>query len=531
LLVGRGSAKQIDGTDRRESGQRTLGERGHEKSHANDAGQRAGNYRLAGWASSDALRFGANECQRTYVDIRFSRTPTHLGHQQRSSLLCTLTDMYKHAAVIGGGISGLASALALSGRGFRVTLFEGDADLGGLGTTFSWRGVHLERFYHCVLPNDDALIARIHELGLSDQMLWRTTKMGFMYRRRVWPMNTPRDLLSFGPLSVRERLRMGLMGLRARFGGLSPQLDDVTAEDWIRGMVGDRCFDVLWKPLLSAKIGDHYAALPALWLSSRMSREKSAGPEKKGCLVGGYRSLIDAFAAELVRRGVTLRMQTRVNTIDQDRGHMTVSTDHASRESFDFVVCTLPLVQFQQITRGLPIPQMLAELKLDYQGVVSGVFLTREPLTHYYWMPWVDSGATAQGVIEMSNLVPRERSHGFHVNYLVNYTHRNSDLFKLDEEGLLARYRSDLAVLFPEVSASIVDQYLFRAPFVEPMWTTGYSRCVPPLSVIPGRLYLACTAQVYPRVNSWNACCEVVDTMMPRLIEEVGLGSASKAAT
>jgi len=33
-------------------------------------------------------------------------------------------------------------------------------------------------------------------------------------------------------------------------------------------------------------------------------------------------------------------------------------------------------------------------------------------------------------------------------------------------------------------------------------------------SAIPGRLYLACTAQVYPRVNSWNSCCEVVDEMM-----------------
>ena len=33
----------------------------------------------------------------------------------------------------------------------------------------------------------------------------------------------------------------------------------------------------------------------------------------------------------------------------------------------------------------------------------------------------------------------------------------------------------------------------------------------PPTSVIPGRLYLACTAQVYPRVNSWNSCCEVVE--------------------
>jgi protoporphyrinogen oxidase len=435
--------------------------------------------------------------------------------------------MSQKAAVVGGGISGLATALALSGRGFEVTLYESDSDLGGLGTTFEWRGTHLERFYHCLLPNDTALLERVSELGLDDQMLWRETKMGFMYQRRIWPMNTPRDLLTFGPLTIFERLRMGLMGLRARYGGLSPQLDLITAESWIRSMVGDRCFDILWKPLLSAKIGDHYAALPALWLSSRMNREKSTGPERKGCLTRGYRSLIDAFATELAKRGVALRLNARVAAIEQAGERMTVRLESGDPGTFDFVVCTLPLIAFQKMTRGLPLPEPLSSLKLDYQGVVSALFFTQKPLTDYYWMPWVDSGATSQGVIEMSNLVPLERSLGRHVNYLVNYTHRESDLFKLPDDQLIARYRADLEALFPEAAASVGDVRLFRAPFVEPIWTTGYSKVVPPTSVIPGRLYLACTAQVYPRVNSWNSCCEVVDSMLPRLYEEV----AARATT
>jgi len=435
--------------------------------------------------------------------------------------------MSQHAAVIGGGISGLASALALAGRGHRVTLFEGDDDLGGLGTSFPWRDTHLERFYHCLLPNDTALLARVHELGLDPQLRWRETAMGFMYQRRIWPMNTARDLLTFGPLSVPERLRMGLMGLRARFHGLSPALDLVTAEDWIRGMVGDRCFEILWKPLLAAKVGDHYPALPALWLSSRMNREKSTGPERKGCLTGGYRSLIDAWAAELRRRGVTIRLRARAAAVERAGEHMSVRLEDGEGGAFDFVVCTTPLVHFQRLTRALALPAPLAGLALDYQGVISALFFTRRPLTHYYWMPWVDSGATSQGVIEMSNLVAIERTQGLHLNYLVNYTHRDGGLFALDDDALLARYRADLAALFPAAAADVAEVRLFRAPFVEPIWTTGYSRRVPPTSVLPGRLYLACTAQVYPRVNSWNSCCEVVDGMMPRLEEEVAARAAA----
>src|SRR6185503_7245596 len=151
----------------------------------------------------------------------------------------------------------------------------------GLGTTFPYRDGNLERFYHCLLPHDHALLAHVRELGLDSQLLWRETQMGFMYQRRMYPLNTPGDLLRFGPLTVFERLRLGLMGLRARFGGRDPRLDSITAERWLRRMTGDRAFNILWKPLLSAKIGEAYTALPALWLSSRMNREKSTGPERK----------------------------------------------------------------------------------------------------------------------------------------------------------------------------------------------------------------------------------------------------------
>jgi protoporphyrinogen oxidase len=438
--------------------------------------------------------------------------------------------MSVHAAVLGGGITGLATALALTGRGVRVTLFEGDGDLGGLGTTFAWRDTHLEKFYHCILPDDAALLPRIAELGLSDQLLWRETAMGFMYQGRIWPMNTPMDLLRFGPLSPWERVRMGLLGLRARHAGLAPALDDITAEDWVRGLVGDRCFEVLWKPLLSAKIGDHYRALPALWLSSRMNREKASGPERKGCLTGGYRALIDAFAATLRARGAGIRLRAKVEGLAETSDGMTVALADGVRERFDLVVSTLPLVTFQRITRELALPPGLRDLTLDYQGVVSSVFLTEQPLTHYYWMPWVDSGVRAQGVIEMSNLVPRSRTHGLHVNYLVNYTHRDTPLFQLDDDALLAVHAADLARLFPAAAATVRERFVFRAPFVEPIWTTGYSRLLPPHRVRPGRLYLAGTSQVYPRVNSWNSCCAVVDQMLPEIEADLAAAGARAVA-
>lgn len=414
---------------------------------------------------------------------------------------------------MGGGISGLASAIRLSRLGHPVTLFESEPVLGGLGVTFPYRGGHLEKFYHCILPNDTALIELIKEVGLEDDLIWRQTGMGFMHRGRVYPMNTAGDLLRFSPLSIIDRLRLGLMGVRARYNGQAESLDEIPVDEWIRRQVGSRAFDVMWKPLLEAKIGDGYSSIPALWLSSRLSREKNTAKEVKGCLRRGYRSLVAAIEQTLERNGATIRLNTRIDAIERDGERMVVRIGD-ERLSFDSVVATSPLIQFQKLTQSLELPDSIRSLELDYQGVVSAVFIMREPLTPYYWMPVVDSGATAQGIIEMSNLVPLTRSDGMYVTYLVNYTHRSGEYFARSEDELLAAYRADLERLFPDAAASIEDAFLFRAPFVEPIWPLGYRSKRPSSSVIPGRLYMASTAQVYPRVNSWNSCCEVVNELM-----------------
>jgi protoporphyrinogen oxidase len=317
-----------------------------------------------------------------------------------------------------------------------------------------------------------------------------------------------------------DRLRLGLMAFRSRFGGLNPKLDRIAVADWIKGMIGERAFDILWKPMLQAKLGDSYPGIPALWLSSRMNREKNTKRETKGCLKRGYRSLIDAFADALRARGAEIRMGTRVNAIEEDGDRMALRLDPGGRETFDFVVSTSPLIHFRKMTESLPIPERMRNLELDYQGVVSGVFLLKKPLSPYYWMPIVDSGATCQGVIEMSNLVPLDRSEGLYVTYLVNYTHRSSALYAKPDAELLQGYRDDLAALFPDAGRTVVDQFLFRAPFVEPIWTLGYRDVCPPFSVLPGRLYMASTAQVYPQVNSWNSCCDIVERMMVQVKAE-----------
>jgi protoporphyrinogen oxidase len=227
-------------------------------------------------------------------------------------------------AILGGGISGLATARRLLGRGHHVTLYEADERLGGLGGTFSHDGIELEKFYHCMLPTDGALLAHVAELGLGERMAWSPTDMGFRVKDTTYPLNTPLDLLRFAPLRWRDRLRLGLLAVQARLVGTQPALDDITAAEFVRKTVGEQAFELLWKPLLAAKIGDHYPALPALWLTSRLHREKNVGRERKGCLRGGYRALIEAFANDLAQRGAALHTKSPIAALARDGDGMRV---------------------------------------------------------------------------------------------------------------------------------------------------------------------------------------------------------------
>src|SRR6202008_3000892 len=117
---------------------------------------------------------------------------------------------------------------------------------------------------------------------------------------------------------------------------------------WLRGMAGERAFEILWRPMLEAKIGAPWDSLPALWVSSRMHREKNTGPERKGCLRHGYRSLIDAFERRIMERGGTVRLGTRIDAIERDGDAMALRLAGGARAGFDYVVATSPLGVFQR---------------------------------------------------------------------------------------------------------------------------------------------------------------------------------------
>lgn len=438
-------------------------------------------------------------------------------------------------AVVGGGISGLATAYRLAGAGIPVTLFESSGSFGGLGGQFEYEGTSYDKYYHVILPTDEHLLGLTDELGLGDTVYWKETSLGFLFRRRTYRLAGPLDLLRFDPVPFADRIRLGLTALWAAHVARPGPLDEITVDVWLRRLSGRRAFDRLWRPLLEAKFGDAYREIPALWYWASFNREKGTQKEVKGYLRGGYRAVAEALIRSAREAGANLRTGSEVERVSIDSAGLehgtpsgvTVRVD-GQDVAFGAVVFATPFAAVPRLADPETLGRLTRDLpvELDHQGVINVLLMLRRPLTPYYWLPVVDCGVPFRGIVETTRVLKPEDAGGHHLVYLLNYVHRSTDEFSRADEDLASDYVAGLLDLMPELNEQdILFRQVFRTPYVEPIWTPGYSSRVPPLELIPGRVYLATTAQVYPNVTSWNSSIGLANRVAERLIGSTGAGS------
>ncbi|GAA1274840.1 FAD-dependent oxidoreductase [Saccharothrix xinjiangensis] len=415
--------------------------------------------------------------------------------------MATATPRDEHVVVVGGGICGLAAAHRLARSGARVTLLEGSDRLGGLGTFFPWRDRWVERFYHCVMPTDDHLLGLLDELGLRHSIRWERTRMGMVVSGRHHPFNTALDLLRFTPLSLVDRVRFGVVTLLLRRLGRRRDLDTTRTEDWLRGLYGDRVWELLLAPLFGAKFGERFGDVPALYLWQRLGREGAVSV--RGYPEGGYRAVIDALRASIEDNGGVVRLNAPVRRIGVAGGARLELPDEVL--TADRVISTLPLPQLRQVADDDLAPR-LPDVELPYQGVVNALFFLRRPLSGHYWTPVVRSGTDFDGLVQMTPLAGVGPYDGRHLVYAMRYTDRGSALFAEGDAAVAERWTAQLLALHPGLRREDVDDVrVFRAPFVEPVHPLGYLALRPPVVVAGTPLLLATTAHVYPDVTSWNS--------------------------
>ncbi|MFI6348187.1 FAD-dependent oxidoreductase [Streptomyces sp. NPDC050560] len=435
------------------------------------------------------------------------------------------TDGRVCAAVVGGGIAGLAAATALAERGVRVDLVERADALGGRvagwpvrladGTTQTMsRGFHafFRQYYNLrnLLRRVDPTLAML--TPVEDYPLQHADGPRDSFARM--PRTPPWNVLAFTATSptftagglARMRPRAALPLLDVHATGVYDRLDHLSAADFLTAIrfpaaarhlafeVFSRSFFADPRQLSAAELALMFH-IYFLGSAEGLLFDTAADPFPT--------ALWDPLAARLARRGVDIRTGTTAHRLTEDRtGGFTLTTAPSGTPGtprarhYDAVVLALD-------TGGLKALDVRSR-RLDgtgWQRRVDGLRQAPPFLVSRYWLDRpVRTGRPAflgtSGYGPLDNVSVLERFEGQAARWASRTGGSVVELHAYaaatgDPAALRGRLRSELARVYPETAeAAVVDErHEWRSDC--PLFTPGSYRDRPTVTTAHPRLVLA----------------------------------------
>lgn len=420
----------------------------------------------------------------------------------------------KTVCVIGAGLTGLVAAYRLAGQGHAVILLESTLEAGGMVSAFPLGRTRLEHIYHHSFTSDRDLIALARELGLGDAFSYHETRDALFSGGRLYPFSGALDLMRFRPIPFLQRLRTGLMVLKA--GRISDYraLEHETAVDYLTRSSGGAACEELWKPLLRAKFDQDAERVSAVWIWNKFklrggSRDSKISRQKLGYMRGSFQTLTDALVRGIEDRGGRIHYGfTAMDIIRRGRRYQVACIlDNCSQATFtvDTVIAAVASRQFANIVTSLalPKPYMQRIRQVRYKGDLCLVLRIRKSLSPYYWTTVCDDLPFVVAV-EHTNMTGTA-DYGGSVVYLSRYLDVSDPLWIKPDGEIFQQFAEGLKKMYPAFSsADVMDWRLRRTRYAQPVITCGYRSRQPEMETPAPGVFLAGMAQIYPEDRGMN---------------------------
>lgn len=281
----------------------------------------------------------------------------------------TNTTADTRVAIIGGGISGLAAALALEKRGVPYQLLEAGESFGGVIRTEARDGFVLEGGPDAMLAQKPEAIALCRELGLGDRLVPTNPDeraVFVLHRRKLHPL--PEGMMLAVPTKIVPFLASSLfswpgklrMGLDLVIPGQNGHADESIAS-FLRRRFGQEAVERIGEPLLAGiHAGDperlsilatfprfrelerkHGSLVRGMWAAPRPKAPPAGkSPAAFYSLRGGLSELVEALVARL--DAASLRLRARVRRIEADGASFALATEAGAVVRASRVVVAAP---------------------------------------------------------------------------------------------------------------------------------------------------------------------------------------------
>ncbi len=424
-------------------------------------------------------------------------------------------------AILGGGALGLMTAYRLTQAGHTVMVFEQEPIAGGLASGFHVSNdeqMWLEKFYHHLFRSDTTVIQVIKELGLNDRLEWLRPRSVCLIQSKTEQLDSPLSLLRFKPLRIDERVRVAAV---LAFLKIVPPawLEGKTADAWLRRWMGKRPYGMLFEPLFVGKFGMMKDEIALPWFWARIHDRTT----RLGYMRGGFQHVYERLAERISQNNGKVLLNTRVEKVEQieddgDSKHQWSVQTSKGAWTFDRVISTLPTRLSCRLIPALPENYRAKYDRGQAYGAHCLVLALKRQLTDSYWINICDSGYPFTGLFEHTNFRSPSEYDGKHLLYLGNYRPMNDPLFTQSKEEVIAEFLPYLQRLVPTFTLDdVLESWLFKAPFAQPIVTTEYKEHIPPLETPLAGLWMANMFQIYPHDRGQNYSFELAERLVKQL--------------
>ncbi|MFC2142077.1 FAD-dependent oxidoreductase [Acidobacteriota bacterium] len=435
----------------------------------------------------------------------------------------------KSIAIVGGGIAGLTIALEFAKTGkFRVTIFEKENQIGGLNSYYKQKDIVFDKFYHVILPADVQMRKFIDELGLKDQIYWRSIKSGFFGKGKLVSMSSLLDFARFPFLSPLNKIRLGL-GILYNSRIKKPQkLDEIYAKEWLSRNFGKSVFKSLWLPLLRSKLGDSYKTTSAafIWaIIDRLygARKSSNKQEKMGYVEGGAYNILNAAEIKLRNMHVEIKTNACVHKVEATlAGRKPGIHVNSHKYEFDKVVLTIPcpeIIRIVNIVESDPYWSTISEV--GYLRLICVLLILSRKLSHYYVINLLDEEMPFTGIIESTNILTPQELGEKHLVYLPKYFSFGDPIAELADDEIKKLFIKKLKNIFPSLKdEEILHTVLFKEKHVQPIRPVRFLHNKVGFRTPLENVYLANSYLVFDSTSNNNATIGLASSIAQQIINE-----------
>lgn len=383
---------------------------------------------------------------------------------------------------------------------------------------FDFDGLSIERFYHFVCKADAPTFDLLSELGLSDQMRWRSTTMGLFSGGKLHDWGNPIALLKYPGASLLARLRYGLLAFvstkRERWDALETQ----SARQWITRWSGREAYEKLWKPLFDLKFYEYADDISAAWIWTRVKRigrsRRSMFQEELGYIEGGSQTLVDRLVERIEQLGGSLKLSSPVAAIVSKDGRVTGVVVGDETFEADQVISTMPTPLVSSRVPDLPEAWKERYNSILNIGVVCLLFKLKRSITPHFWVNIADPEIQIPGIIEFSNLRPLPQVVVFVPYYMPTIYPKWAwpDQRFIDEAfGYLQRINPALE------RSDVVATHVGRLRHAQPVCEPGFASKIPPVQTPIEGLQIADTCFYYPEDRGVSESVRLAKEMVDKI--------------